>query len=276
MVALPPLIKPVAVFDAGIGSYAAVAAIQRAFPRQDILYFADRASFPYGSKSRSELLRILRQTLLYLDTFDPTAVLIASNAPSITVLDELAGMIAPPVIGVRPPIASAIEAANSKDVAVMGVQSMIQSPELRAYADKEAGNERHRVHLINASPLVDLVESGTFLFDAEATQQAVTTFMRGLDDQFPNIGAATLSSTHLPWLLPYLEKARPGRPFLDPLNEAIAAIEPYSTAGGGNLLGLVTESKRFPVHEFRSMLERLGVSMEIHVVEPMSVLSRDS
>lgn len=246
MTVLPPLMKPVAVFDAGIGSYAAVVAIQRAFPRQDILYFADRASFPYGSKSRPELLSILRRTLHYLDSFDPAAVLVASNAPSITVLDELVGVIDPPILG---------------------VQSMIESPELRAHADKEAGSEQRRIHLVNASSLVELVESGAFLFNPDATQQAVGTFMGELDHQYPNIGAVTLSSTHLPWLLSYLEKARPGRPFFDPLNDVIAAIEPHSTVGTGQLLGLVTESERFPVHEFKSMLDRLSVSMDIHVVD---------
>lgn len=92
---LSDLIQPIAVFDAGIGSYAAVAAIRRRLPQQDVLYFADRASFPYGEKTRSELLAILQRTLRFLDAFEPAAVLIASNAPSITVLDELEGMSAP-------------------------------------------------------------------------------------------------------------------------------------------------------------------------------------
>jgi glutamate racemase len=46
--------KPIAVFDAGIGSYSAVATIRNRFPQQDIIYFADRASFPYGAKSLAE------------------------------------------------------------------------------------------------------------------------------------------------------------------------------------------------------------------------------
>ncbi|WP_242495094.1 hypothetical protein [Salinicola tamaricis] len=44
--------RPIAVFDAGIGSYAIVAEIQRRLPRQDVIYFA-RASFPYGSKDQT-------------------------------------------------------------------------------------------------------------------------------------------------------------------------------------------------------------------------------
>lgn len=260
------LTKPIAVFDAGIGSYAAVAAIQRLLPRQDILYLADRASFPYGGKSRTELLAILRRTLLYLNEFEPTAVLVASNAPSITVLDDIGDVIEVPVLGVRPPIASALDVAGTGDVAVLGVRSMIRSPELRAYADREAGGNRSRVHLVDASPLVDLVESGAFLFDAEATRNAVNAFLDDLDSRHRNLAAATLSSTHLPWLLSFMKDARPAWRFLDPLDDAVAAIVPHSTAGTGALLGLVTENERLPVADFRSMLDRLGIALQLHTV----------
>ena len=53
--------KPIAVFDAGIGSYAIVAEIQKQLPKQDIIYFADRASFPYGNKKRDQLLTIMQK-----------------------------------------------------------------------------------------------------------------------------------------------------------------------------------------------------------------------
>lgn len=260
------LTKPVAVFDAGIGSYAAVAAIRRRFPQQDVVYLADRASFPYGGKSRAELLAILRRTLVYLNGFEPAAILVASNAPSITVLDEIADMVGVPVVGVRPPIASALGVAGAGDVAVLGVRSMVRSPELRAYADREAGANRPRIHLADASPLVDLVESGAFLFDPEATRHAVKAFMDDLDGRHPNLAAVTLSSTHLPWLLSYLEDARPAWSFLDPLDDVVAAIVPHATAGTGALLGLVTENERLPAADLRSMLERLGVALPLRTV----------
>ncbi|WP_280570224.1 hypothetical protein [Chromohalobacter sp. 296-RDG] len=50
---------PIAVFDAGIGSYAIVAEIHRQLPNQDIIYLADRASFPYGDKSPDALSLIM-------------------------------------------------------------------------------------------------------------------------------------------------------------------------------------------------------------------------
>jgi glutamate racemase len=263
---LPMLARPIAVFDAGIGSYAAVAAIQRLLPQQDILYFADRASFPYGDKSRQDLLAILRRTLRYLDGFDPAAVLVASNAPSITVLDDLVGIIGPPVFGVRPPIAAALAITGPRAVAVLGVQSMVESPELRLYADTQAGERKAQVHLVNASPLVELVESGAFLFAPERTQAQVNAFFDALDQRYTDIAAFTLSSTHLPWLRTFIERARPGRPLFDPLDDAIAAVAPHAVPGTGAVLALVTENERYSAAEFGQMLDRLGVSLPLHKV----------
>jgi glutamate racemase len=46
------LYRPLGMFDAGIGSYAIVRLVQRRFLDQDIIYLADRASFPYWQRPR--------------------------------------------------------------------------------------------------------------------------------------------------------------------------------------------------------------------------------
>ncbi len=43
--------QPIAVFDAGIGSYAIARKIADRFPGQDVLYFADRANFPMAARA---------------------------------------------------------------------------------------------------------------------------------------------------------------------------------------------------------------------------------
>lgn len=58
--------RPIGIFDAGIGSYAVVERVRARFPRQDIVYFADRASFPYGSKAPAQLLASVRAATEYL------------------------------------------------------------------------------------------------------------------------------------------------------------------------------------------------------------------
>ncbi|HEX7917196.1 glutamate racemase [Rudaea sp.] len=261
----PALTKPVAVFDAGIGSYAAVAALQRALPRQDLVYFADRASFPYGSKSRQELLDTMRRTFDFLLRFDPAAILVASNAPSITVLDDLKDMVSVQVFGVRPPVKEALAQANG-NIAILGVKSLVESAEMRAFAATEAGDRVRRVLFVNASPLVDLVESGAFLFDQVGVQQKVDAFISELDARHADIGAMTLSSTHLPWLRSFLERSVEGRPLLDPLDSALGAIGPVAVEGQGRVLGLVTENDRYTASDFQRMLDRLGIALPLRVV----------
>jgi glutamate racemase len=258
--------KPIAVFDAGIGSYAAVALLRERLPHQDILYLADRASFPYGAKERPALLAILRRTLAFLGTFDPAAVLVASNAPSITVLDDLVVGAARPVFGVRPPVKEALAAAGARDVAILGVTSLVESPELRAYVAAQAGDDARRVKVIDASSLVDLVESGQFLADPKDTQARVARYIERMNARYPDLGCLTLSSTHLPWLRTFMEPCCFGQHLLDPLGGVVEEIAGLATQGTGQIVSLVTTSAAYGIADFRLMLRRLGLDLALHEV----------
>jgi glutamate racemase len=189
--------RPIAVFDAGIGSYAIVAEIRKAMSRQDIVYLADRASFPYGAKSRSELLSIMRRTIGFLNSYDPSAIGVASNAPSIMVLNELRENAPVPIFGALPPLREALALSKSARVGIMGVRSMVESPMSREFVIGHSPDPS-KVALINASPLIDLVEDGSFLFASEKTQNAVDAFMERLFERHPLIDVLTLSSTIFP------------------------------------------------------------------------------
>ena len=251
--------RPIAVFDAGIGSYAIARKIADRFPGQDVLYFADRASFPYGGKSRTELLGVMRSTIERLESYGPAAIVIASNAPSVMVLDEIKSWSRTPIIGVFPPVRRALETSVTKRIAVMGVASLISSSEIRAYVARESAGQGN-VDLVSASDLVELVENGKFLTDAAATLTAVRA---KLDTLHPDMDVATLSSTHLPWLLRYFEEAGPRLRFLDPADDVVAAVAPYATSGSGAFQTLVSEREGYDLADFQRMLERLGLDLTI-------------
>src|ERR671932_1660903 len=86
---IPLTNNPVAVFDSGIGSLSIIRELRREVPYEDLLYFADRAHFPYGTKSHSELRGIIVNTINYLKRYKPKLVVVASNTTSIHVLDEI-------------------------------------------------------------------------------------------------------------------------------------------------------------------------------------------
>ncbi|PYE89092.1 glutamate racemase [Phyllobacterium leguminum] len=260
------LSSPVAVFDAGIGSYALVERIRRAQPKRDIIYFADRARFPYGAKSRDQLLPIMSDTIDYLIGLGAASIVLASNAPSIMVLDALKDRFAVPVYGVKPPLREALAASRSGQVGVMGVRSMIESVELKQFVRSQTSRSE-MVALINGSPMVELVESGAFLLEPGGALEKVGAFCDNIARAYPGIDVLTLSSTHLPWLRSFFEEARPGWRFLDPADDVVATL-PSPQGGSGRTVALVTECDAYPVAGFREMLKKLAIDLPLAIVNP--------
>ena len=255
---------PIGVFDAGIGSYGIVQVIRQHYPAQDILYFADRASFPYGAKTKAALADCVGRAIGRLADMGARAVVLASNAPSVMVLDEIRDAQPVPVLGIHPPVAQALATSRTGRVAVLGVESLILSPEIRAYVERQAGGRP--VDLVNASPLVQLVEDGTFLSDRPATLARVRGFLDELRRAAPGVDTCTLSSTHLPWLAGYFHEAGPDMVFLDPAESLVPLLRPHATAGGGRTVCIATESPALPLSGLRHMLDLLGVHLEPQLI----------
>lgn len=257
--------QPLAVFDSGIGSYGVVKAIQEKLPMQDILYLADRASFPYGGKNRNQLVQIMEKTIDFLSGYHPSGIVIASNAPSIMVLEELKKTAKLPLFGVYPPLEEALKFSKSKHVGIMAVKSLVESDTLDQFI-RTFSRHPENVAKINASPMVELVESGMFQFDPVETQKRVDQFIQGIQKKFPEIDVLTLSSTHLPWLREFFESAWAECTFLDPVETIIESLG-GGTAGSGKIQGLVTESEGYDIATFKKLLEQLGADIPISVVE---------
>jgi glutamate racemase len=254
--------SPIAIFDAGIGSYAIVRAIHQRYPKQDVLYFADRRSFPYGDKTRKQLLEIMRASVELLKTLGAHAIVMASNAPSILVLDELSADDAVPLFGVFPPIREALLCSKTKQVAVLGVQSLVESPQLRDYVERQCQGGG-QVFAFNASALVQLVETGAFVSEVDSTSAQVSAFVASILERNPSIDVMTLSSTHLPWLASYFRRLYPQLSFLDPAQAVVERLGPHVTEGEGRIVCLATESDRFTFSDFQVLLRRLGVDAPV-------------
>jgi len=204
----------IVVFDSGLGSLSIIKAIQTK-TKADIIYLADKKNFPYGKKTKSQLYKIITDTIKKIsDLFDPDVIVLASNTPSLLFREKLPKN----VITVLPPLGKIHKASN---VAILTTQLVADSKELDDYIKKF--NDLNDVLKINCSELVELVESGKFLINEK---NCLKTILRVLKDKFKdnNIKIATLSSTHLPFLLPLLKKNLRGVEFLDPAEDVAAKI----------------------------------------------------
>jgi glutamate racemase len=261
-----PLHRPLGIFDAGIGSYAIVQLVQKRFPEQDIIYLADRASFPYGAKDKSALKQAVTSAISRLRGLGAEAILVASNAPTITVLKDIEQILDGPLFGVNPPVMQAIAVSKTKSVGVLGVKSLIESDELKQYIARE-NTCGANVAAFDASPLVGLVESGAFLDKPLATMEIVRSFVSSILVTHSDIDVFTLSSTHLPWLKSALQGVFPELLFLDPALDAVFSLAPHVTRGGGQVLCVVTASEKYPFEEFREMLAKLKIPLTAELIQ---------
>ena len=255
--------KAIAVFDAGLGSYAIVEAIKKAYPKQDIIYFADRKSFPYGTKTTDELKTIIEDSVDFLLKKGASFIVLASNAPSITVLDKIKNN--DKVIGIYPPLKDVIK-DKMKNTLIIGAKVMIESPELQDYIKREVGNSYKQFHVENASPLIQLIENGAFINNIMETEKTIRNFINDCENKFGKLDSITLSSTHLPWLFSYFKKIIPEVKLYDPADNLVKAIKNYTDIGEGKIHSIISESEKYPAKDFLKILNTLNIKLDYEII----------
>jgi glutamate racemase len=259
--------NPIAVFDSGIGSLSIIRELKRELPNEDLLYFADRAHFPYGTKSHPQLREIIINTINYLRRYKPKLVVVASNTPSVQVLDDVRKMITDiPVIGVRPPLKEASRLTKKKHIGIMATEGMIRSKELENQIRREVP-QHILVSKFNASPIIELIEQGVHLENERRTFDVISRVLGdGVDEKMDVI---TLSSTHLPFAKTYLNALLPMVRFVDPAQIVAKDVRKFlkfykmaKKSGIGRLQILVSDGKR----EFERTVWAMGIREPVEEV----------
>lgn len=205
--------------------------------------------------------------------YHPKIIVMASNTPSIQVLDEVKSHFSIPIIGVYPPIKEAISKTKTKRIAILATKGAIESLEIKSFLEKEIGNSMVGVKLVNASDLVDLVEPGTFLTDKSKTKKVVKSVIDNILKTSPDIDIMTLSSTHLPFLKDFLVEMYPKITFLDPAEAVVSQVREllkgvsYDGKGLVTVVSTVDEERNFTVEGLKKIFEQLGLRVNIKPVE---------
>ena len=199
----------IAVFDSGLGSLSVIKPIQKRI-NAEIIYFADQKNYPYGTKTVSQLDKIIKSTILKLqEKFEPDIIIVGSNTPSLLLDIEKKGKI----IGVFPPLKQAVSKTKSGKIGILATRTVVENKIFDKYIRKNIPSRIH-VAKINATSLVDLVESGKFISQKQASKDIIKKIINPYLENGTDV--FTLSSTHLPFLVPILKELFPRTTFLDP------------------------------------------------------------
>src|SRR4051812_6553809 len=194
-------VRPIGVFDSGIGGLTVAAALRELLPSEDIFYLGDTARVPYGGKSQSTIERYSVEISGLLLAESAKVIVVACNTASALAVPRLQELLKVPVIGVIAPGAkAAVAATRTGNIGIIGTRATVYS---RAY--------ERAIHAIDpdlrviAQPcplLVPLIEEGWL--DDPITDQVVRRYLEKLvrDD----IDTLVLGCTHYPLLRGALKK----------------------------------------------------------------------
>lgn len=244
----------IAIFDSGYGSLSIIMSIQKHL-RLNLIYFADQKNYPYGTKKKNDLRKIINKTIDGLNQkFSPDLIIIASNTPSILFGEKISKN----TIGILPPLKKAARIARKTKIAILVTSSVSSSTELRNFTRSQLGKDA-RVRIVNVSFMVDLVETGKFLDKVDFCKKMIK---KNLTKELENVKVATLSSTHLPFLREILEEIFPGVTFLDPAEDLVKKISAMKNLEQSTRSRLVVYSSKNP-KLLESNIKKLGLKNKV-------------
>ena len=165
--------RPVAIMDSGVGGLPYLAAVRALLPGESFVYLADRAGFPYGTKSREEIeATVLDCVSRLIGAFDPKAVVIACNTASQAALAAVRERFPSlPIIGTVPAVKPAAERTHSRVIGVLASEHAIADPYLGELIARHAPNDT--VIREAAQDLVSFVERDFVDSSEEDRREAV-------------------------------------------------------------------------------------------------------
>jgi glutamate racemase len=120
---------PIGIFDSGVGGLTVAAAIRRHMPAETLLYLADIARQPYGTKSARTVTRYAVQAAEFLVGKGVKALVVACNTASAVALDAIeARFPGLPVVGViEAGAAGAVAASATGRIVVAATEGTCRS-----------------------------------------------------------------------------------------------------------------------------------------------------
>lgn len=199
---------PILFFDSGVGGLSIMAPARVAIPRAPIVYAADSAGFPYGTKSEAEIAARVPALLGRLvERYRPRLAVIACNTASTIALPVVRAALDIPVVGTVPAIKTAAQLSKSRVFGILGTDATVRQP----YVDRLAAEHGADCTVLRhgCAALVQLAEAK---LRGEPLDPAVARdALAGLIDQ-PGGDAmdmVVLACTHFPLVQAELAAAAP-------------------------------------------------------------------
>jgi glutamate racemase len=198
---------PVLLFDSGVGGLTVYDALRDVLPNVPVIYAADLAGLPYGTKTEAQIAaRVAGLLGRMAERWQPRLVCIACNTASTIALGMVRDVLAVPVVGTVPAIKPAATLTRTGTIALVGTEATIR----QAYVDdleRQFASDK-RLLRIAAPALVGAAEAKLRGQKVDPALIAdVHDRLAALAEGAPAIDTLVLACTHFPLLADELTAA---------------------------------------------------------------------
>jgi len=193
--------KPIGVFDSGVGGLTVVKELIGQLPSEDIIYFGDIARVPYGIKSKETVIRFSIENILFLLKQDVKLICVACNTVSSLALPVIKNHFKVPIVGVLSPgVREAVYATKNKRIGVIGTRGTIKSKAYELEIKQLAPDVS--ITAVSCPLFVPFVEEGWL--GGKVVEEVARTYLKPLKDA--KVDTLILGCTHYPLLKPLIKK----------------------------------------------------------------------
>ena len=198
------------VFDSGLGGLSVVRRLRERLPHHDLLFFADQAHVPYGSRGPEDLAQLLQRNIALLNDAGVSMIVMGCNTTCAIAQRFGWPASASRILDLIDSAVIAVERTGAKRIGVIATQATVNTGSyMKALTARIPGA---RVTQIAAPALVPLVERG--LAGTQQAHEAVAAVCAQLPG---DLDAVVLACTHYPILDLH---------FADALGERVQRIDP--------------------------------------------------
>jgi glutamate racemase len=192
--------RPIGLFDSGVGGLSVWREIRARLPAEDLIYVADEAYVPYGTKSVAEIQQRSTMITRYLLTQNIKALVVACNTATAAAIHQLREQFSLPIIGVEPAVKPAAQETETGVVGVLATPNTLASEKFSDLVSRF--NTDVRVMVQPCVGWVDLVEQGEW--QGQYARDCVAAHVEPLLSAGADV--LVLGCTHFPFLLPLIRR----------------------------------------------------------------------
>lgn len=191
---------PIGIFDSGIGGLSIINAVRELLLDEDLIYLADQAHVPYGSRTLTEVREFSEQITRFLLAQNAKLVVVACNTASAAALHHLRKVFPEtPFVGMEPAVKPAAERTRSGVVGVLATPATFQGELYASVIERFASDVRV---LPDTCPgLVMEIDQGNL--DTPEVQRILEKALQPMLAE--GIDTVVLGCTHFPFVIPAIE-----------------------------------------------------------------------